>query len=141
MSHGRTYMYNTHTPLYPFGFGLSYTTFAYSDLSADGRTVSVRVKNTGDREGEEVVQLYLDSAGLTNQPMLRLVRFQRVSLAAGEEKTLVFDLDDRCFTLFSDEGREMLVHGTFKAFVGGSLPTQRSVELGAATAVSSEITV
>ena len=141
MSHGRTYMYNTHTPLYPFGFGLSYTTFAYSDLSADGRTVSVRVKNTGDREGEEVVQLYLDSAGLTNQPMLRLVRFQRVSLAAGEEKTLVFDLDDRCFTLFSDEGREMLVHGTFKAFVGGSLPTERSVELGAATAVSTEITV
>ncbi|MBQ9717909.1 MAG: fibronectin type III-like domain-contianing protein [Clostridia bacterium] len=92
MSHGRTYMYNTNPPLYPFGFGLSYTTFAYSDLTADRKTVSVRVKNTGSRAGDEVVQLYLDSAGLANQPMLRLVRFKRVSLAAGEERTVVFDL-------------------------------------------------
>ena len=141
MSHGRTYMYNTRTPLYPFGFGLSYTTFTYSDLTADRNTVSVRVKNTGSRDGDEVVQLYLDSAGLENQPMLRLVRFQRISLAAGEEKNVVFDLDDRCFTLFSDEGREQLVHGTYKVFAGGSLPTERSLALGAAQTVSAEITV
>ena len=64
-------MYNTHTPLYPFGFGLSYTSFAYSDLKADRNTVSVRVKNTGECAGDEVVQLYLDSAGLDNQPMLQ----------------------------------------------------------------------
>ncbi|MBO5670956.1 MAG: glycoside hydrolase family 3 C-terminal domain-containing protein, partial [Clostridia bacterium] len=83
MSHGRTYMYNTHDPLYPFGFGLSYTRFAYSDLCVNERTVTVRVKNIGDLAGDEVVQLYLDSAGETNQPMLRLVRFARVSLQPG----------------------------------------------------------
>ena len=141
MSHGRTYMYNTNMPLYPFGFGLSYTTFAYSDLSADRNTVSVRVKNTGSRAGDEVVQLYLDSAGCSNQPMLRLVRFKRVTLAAGEEQTVVFDLDDRCFTLFSDEGNEQFVNGTYKVFAGGSLPTERSLVLGAAPTVSAEITV
>ena len=141
MSHGRTYMYNTHTPLYPFGFGLSYTSFAYSALKADRNTVSVRVKNTGECAGDEVVQLYLDSAGLDNQPMLRLVRFKRISLAAGEEQTVVFDLDDRCFTLFNDEGREEFVNGTFKVFVGGSLPTERSLALGASPAVDTEITV
>lgn len=141
MSHGRTYMYNTHTPLYPFGFGLSYTSFAYSDLKADRNTVSVRVKNMGECAGDEVVQLYLDSAGLDNQPMLRLVRFKRISLEAGEEQTVVFDLDDRCFTLFNDEGREEFVNGTFKVFVGGSLPTERSLALGASPAVDTEITV
>ena len=141
MSHGRTYMYNTKAPLYPFGFGLSYTEFAYSDLTADRSTVSVRVKNTGSRTGDEVVQLYLDSAGLDNQPMLRLVRYKRITLAAGEEQTVVFDLDDRCFTLFSDEGREQYVCGTYKVFAGGSLPTERSLALGAAPTVSTEITV
>jgi len=141
MSHGRTYMYHRNAPLYPFGFGLSYTSFEYSDLTADRNTVSVRVKNTGRCAGDEVVQLYLDSAGLDNQPMLRLVRFQRISLEAGEEQTVVFDLDDRCFTLFSDEGREQFVHGTFRVFAGGSLPTERSLALGAADAVSAEIIV
>ena len=141
MSHGRTYMYNKRTPLYPFGFGLSYTSFAYSKLTADEHTVSVRVKNTGDRDGDEVVQLYLDSAGLAGQPMLRLVRFKRVALAAGEETTVVFDLDDRCFTLFSDEGREQFVRGTYKVFAGGSLPTERSLALGAAPTACAEITI
>jgi len=141
MSHGRTYMYNKNAPLYPFGFGLAYTTFEYSDLTADRNTVSVRVKNTGSRAGDEVVQLYLDSTGLENQPMFRLVRFKRISLAAGEEQTVVFDLNDRCFTLFSDEGREQFVHGTYKVYAGGSLPTERSLALGAAPCVHSELTV
>ena len=141
MSHGRTYMYNKHEPLYPFGFGLSYTTFAYSDLTADRNTVSVRVKNTGDRTGDEVVQLYLDSAGLANQPMLRLVRYKRITLAAGEEQTVVFDLDDRCFTLFSDEGREIFAEGTYNVYAGGSLPTKRSEALGAALCVQTILTV
>lgn len=141
MSHGRTYMYNRRMPLYPFGFGLSYTRFEYSDLCVDGRTVTVRVKNIGDVDGDEVVQLYLDSAELSNQPILRLVRFARISLAAGEEKTVTFDLDDRCFMLFSDEGREQFMHGTYKIFAGGALPSERSLALGAAAAVRSEIIV
>lgn len=141
MSHGRTYMYNKKTPLYPFGFGLSYTKFEYSDISADGNTVSVRVKNTGDIDGKEVVQLYLDSAGVDNQPMLRLVRFRKLYLEAGQELTVKFSLDDRCFTLFTEDGSEQFTHGTYKVFAGGALPTARSIELGATPFVSTEITV
>ena len=141
MSHGRTYMYNKHDPLYPFGFGLSYTTFAYSDLTADRKKVSVRVKNTGSRTGDEVVQLYLDSTGLENQPMYRLVRYQRITLAPGEEQTVDFDLCDRCFTLFSEKGKEILVRGTYGVYVGGSLPTERSRVLGAAPWVQTTLTV
>ena len=141
MSHGRTYMYNTHTPLYPFGFGLSYTTFAYSAPTVERNTFSVRIRNTGNCAGDEVVQLYLDSAGLANQPMLRLVRFQRISLAAGEERTVTFTLDDRCFTLFSEDGQEQFVHGKYQIYAGGSLPVERSLVLGSAPFVSTEITV
>jgi len=141
MSHGRTYMYNTHDPLYPFGFGLSYTRFAYSDLCINGREVTVRVKNTGSMAGDEVVQLYLDSAAEKNQPMLRLVRFARISLDAGEETVVRFTLDDRCFTLFSDEGKEIFVHGTYNIYAGPSLPTKRSEALGASPYVQKRLTV
>jgi len=141
MSHGRTYMYNKHDPLYPFGFGLSYTRFAYSDLCVNGREVTVRVKNVGDAAGDEVVQLYLDSAGEQNQPMLRLVRFTRVSLGTGEETVVTFTLDDRCFTLFSEEGKEIFVHGTYNIYAGGALPTKRSESLGAASGAQNKLTV
>ncbi len=141
MSHGRTYMYNTHDPLYPFGFGLSYTRYAYSDLCVNGRDVTVRVKNVGDMAGDEVVELYLDSAGEQNQPMLRLVRFARVSLQPGEEKVVSFTLDDRCFTLFSDEGKEFFAHGTYNIYAGGALPTKRSEALGAAPCAQNTLTV
>ncbi|MBR5311857.1 MAG: glycoside hydrolase family 3 C-terminal domain-containing protein [Clostridia bacterium] len=141
MSHGRTYMYNTKDPLYPFGFGLSYTRFAYSDLRADGREVTVRVKNTGDTAGDDVVQLYLDSAGEAGQPMLRLVRFTRVSLDAGEETIVTFTLDNRCFTLFSKEGKEIITSGTYHLYIGGSLPTKRSEALGASPCVHITLTV
>lgn len=141
MSHGRTYMYNTHDPLYPFGFGLSYTRFEYSGLRINGREITVRVKNTGGMAGDEVVQLYLDSAGEDDQPMLRLVRFTRVSLEAGEETDVTFTLDDRCFTLFSDEGKEVFTRGTYTVYAGGSLPTRRSEALGAAPCAYGKITV
>jgi beta-glucosidase len=99
--HGRTYMYFKGQPLYPFGFGLSYTTFDYSNmrtsanaLAADGKlAISVDVKNTGDRAGEEVVEMYvkhLDSK--VDRPQLELKGFRRVALAAGETKTVELPL-------------------------------------------------
>ncbi|HJP94915.1 MAG TPA: glycoside hydrolase family 3 C-terminal domain-containing protein [Pyrinomonadaceae bacterium] len=96
--HGRTYMYFRDTPLYPFGYGLSYTTFAYRDLktslSRDGQIgVSVVVKNTGKRAGDEVVQLYvkhLDSR--VSRPLKELKDFTRIHLAPQEEKTVKFSL-------------------------------------------------
>lgn len=99
--HGRTYMYLKHEPLYPFGYGLSYTTFEYSDLqtsapsmSMDGTiTVSVNVKNTGACAGDEVVQLYVKRPNSpSGQPREELRGFKRVALDAGENKTVEITL-------------------------------------------------
>ncbi len=131
MEHGRTYMYQKKDPLYPFGYGLSYTKFEYSDLCVNGREVSVTVRNIGEYDGDEVVQLYLDSAGLEHQPMLRLAGFRRITLASGEETTVSFTLDDRAFTLFDSDGNEFFAHGIYHMYACGSVPTKRSLDLGA----------
>jgi beta-glucosidase len=81
--HGRTYMYFKGEPLYPFGYGLSYTTFEYAHLRLDGGTVSVDVTNTGKVAGDEVVQVYEHSPG-----MKQLKGFQRVALKPGERRTI-----------------------------------------------------
>jgi beta-glucosidase len=124
---GRTYMYFKGKPLYPFGYGLSYTKFAYSNLKTsspmlnqDGSiTVSVDVKNIGARDGDEVLQLYvkhLDSR--VPRPLEELKGFQRVSLLAGEQKTVTiplsakslayWDLDKHDFEIEPDRIRIML---------------------------------
>jgi beta-glucosidase len=99
--HGRTYMYFHGEPLYPFGYGLSYTTFKYSKLqlssshlSKTGRvTVSVRIQNTGRRAGEEVVQLYIrHTRSSVSRPLKELKGFRRVTFQPGEKKTVAFSL-------------------------------------------------
>ena len=101
LSDGRTYMYFKQKPLYPFGFGLSYTTFQYSDMRLSSATlpergevnVSVSVTNAGKRQGDEIVQMYvqhLDSK--VDRPLEELKGFQRISLAGGETKVLSFNL-------------------------------------------------
>jgi beta-glucosidase len=93
---GRTYMYFKGQPLYPFGYGLSYTTFEYSNLRTTASTVSVDVKNTGTRTGDEVVQMYvkqLDSAA--DRPIKELRGFQRIGLQPDETKTVQFPLKER----------------------------------------------
>ena len=98
---GRTYMYFKGEPLYPFGFGLSYTTFVYSNLNTnvpvihrDGSiTVSVDVQNTGKRAGDEVVQLYVKHINSqVSRPVQELKGFQRVNLKEGERKTVAIPL-------------------------------------------------
>jgi len=94
--HGRTYMYSKYKPLYPFGYGLSYTTFSYRDLrtesyipAAGSASVSVDVSNTGRRSGDEVVQMYaryLDSS--VSRPNEQLVAFGRIPIAAGQTRTV-----------------------------------------------------
>ena len=102
--HGRTYMYSKEKPLYPFGYGLSYTTFAYEALNlgapsvkADGDVqVTVKVKNTGKHASDEVVQLYIQHLGsAVERPQLELKGFERVRIEPGAEKNVVLDLKPR----------------------------------------------
>ena len=114
--HGRTYMYFKGDPLYPFGYGLSYTTFQYSNLkssvaslSSEGTaTISVDVKNTGTREGDEVVELYVSHLpAAAGRPTQELKGFQRVSLKPGETHTVTIPLEVRVASLVERHHQEI----------------------------------
>jgi beta-glucosidase len=116
-------------PLYPFGYGLSYTTFAVSNLRLSAATVgprgrvtaSVDVANTGTRAGDEVVQLYLhDPVASLSQPVRRLRGFQRVTLQPGERRTLTFPLDRRDFGFYDNQGRFLVEPGRIDVYAGDS---------------------
>ncbi len=111
---GRTYRYMTEEPLYPFGFGLSYSRFEYSELQLDKTeiaqgdflNVSLTVHNTGDRDSAEVVQFYLsDLQSSTIVPLHRLVGFERVVLKAGESHSVKFTLTPEMMSFYNDEGQ------------------------------------
>ena len=103
---------------WPFGYGLSYTAFSYSNLTVDGNTVSVSVKNTGNLAGAEVVQLYIGAPqdGL-HRPVRELKGFQKIFLQPGESKTVLFQLTDRCFALWQDGWK--VPAGRYSVGVGG----------------------
>jgi beta-glucosidase len=116
-------------PLYPFGFGLSYTTFSITNLrlsaqsvSRNGRlTASVDVANTGGRRGDEVVQLYLhDPVASISQPVRRLRGFQRVTLQPGQKRTVTFTLDSSDFGFYDNRGRFVVEPGRIDVFAGDS---------------------
>jgi beta-glucosidase len=115
------------TPLFPFGYGLSYTTFAYSNLrlssariaAGDGLTVSVDVRNSGDRAGDEVVQLYVrDSVATVAEPVKSLKGVRRISLRPGETQTVTFRLGADAFALYDRQMRKVVEPGIFTIFVG-----------------------
>ena len=125
---GRTYRYFTGEPLFPFGFGLSYTTFTYRNLSLPRQTatgsevkVSVEVENSGKMAGEEVVQLYVKTP-LKDGPIHALEGFQRVTLRPGEHKTAQFTLTPRQLASVRANGQRMVEPGTFEISVGGQQP-------------------
>lgn len=141
---GRTYKYMTQEPLFPFGFGLSYTTFEYSDIKIsddkikddENLTVECIVKNTGKKAGEEVVQLYLtDLEASVRTPLYSLYGVQRVNLKSGEQTTVKFTLTPEMYQLVDNEGNIKIESGDFKVTIAGALPGKRSLELGAAKAV------
>ena len=127
MAHGRTYMYRKVKPLYEFGFGLSYTRFAYSDLRKTDDGVEVTVNNVGEMEADEVVEVYIDSAGLPDQPRLRLKGFQRIRLKPGESKAVRVPLDDESFSLFGEDGVRRVYPGTYRVYADGRMPDERSL--------------
>ncbi|MEL6846233.1 MAG: fibronectin type III-like domain-contianing protein, partial [Bacteroidota bacterium] len=135
----RTYRYMEKEPLFPFGFGLSYTTFTYTDLQFSAPStqagksleVSFTLNNTGSYEGEEVVQLYLhDEEASTYTPIYSLKGFRRVRLGAGQSQDLTFTLTPQMMELVNEKGERILEKGKFKVFVGGSQPSKRSQDLG-----------
>lgn len=119
---------------YPFGYGLSYTTFTYSDLQVDGRMVSVRITNSGAVKGAEVVQLYIapPKDGLF-RPEKELKGFARVELEPGETKTATFTLDDRSFAIWNDGWK--IPGGIYGVFISSS---SRDIRLRAEIEVSGE---
>jgi len=127
---GRTYRYFKGAPLYPFGYGLSYTTFAYSDINlkekaetGDSVKISVNVTNTGKIDGDEVVELYLtDEKASTPRPIRQLEGFKRVNLRAGETKKVEFVLSPRQFSLINTESKRVIEPGWFTISVGGKQP-------------------
>ena len=117
------------TPLFPFGHGLSYTTFSYSDLRLGAPRitptgtlrVSVTVTNTGSREGAEVVQLYVhDEVASVTRPVRALAGFRRVSLKPGEARTVEFSLTPKELGLYNKDMKFLVEPGKFRVFVGGS---------------------
>ena len=137
---GRTYRYFDGKVLHPFGQGLSYTTFAYADpaLSAasikagDALTASVQVSNTGARDGDEVVELYVKRPGAAGRPVL--AGFARVALKAGERRTVSLPLDARALSQVDKDGNRKVVAGDYEISLGGGQP-------GLAPGVSAALTV
>ena len=127
---GRTYRYFTGTPLYPFGYGLSYTKFSYKGLTlskpsvaaGDPVTADVTLTNTGSRAGDEVVQLYLKFPNTPGAPLKALRGFQRVHLAAGASQKVHFELKDRDLSMVTEAGEPVIAEGDYSMFVGGGQP-------------------
>ena len=110
-------------PLFPFGFGLSYTTYSYSNLKVDDaqRTVSFTVKNTGQRSGVEIAQVYATLPEAAGEPFKRLVGWQRVELAPGESKTVTVAADPRVMSIFDEQKNTWtLLPGAYQIFAGPS---------------------
>jgi beta-glucosidase len=127
---GKTYRFFNREPLYPFGYGLSYTTFSYSNLNVPATAVAgekikvrVTVTNSGKVAGDEVVQLYLtDEKASTTRPIRQLEGFQRISLKPGESKDVEFELDPRQFSIINNKDKRVIEPGYFTISVGGKQP-------------------
>ena len=118
---GRTYRYMKAQPLYPFGHGLSYTSYIYSDAQVGDGQLTLTVTNTGQRDGEEVVQLYLNRPDDADGPVKALRGFQRVAIPAGQSQTVTFAIDDETFEWWDPATNT--VHplaGTYRLLYGGS---------------------
>lgn len=136
----RTYRYMTEEPLYPFGFGLSYSCFEYSDLQlektelalGDSLNLSLTLTNCGASDSAEVAQCYLsDLHASTIVPRHHLVGFQRVTLRAGEGRVLNFTITPEMMSFYNDDGKLTLEPGEFRLEAGGCSPSPCGQELGA----------
>lgn len=134
----RGYLFGSTLPLFPFGHGLSYTTFSYSAptvspgrIAPDGRaTVSAEVTNTGGRAGDEVVQLYIrDEVSRATRPVMELKGFRRITLAPGERRTVTFEVGPEHLSYHGPDLKRIVEPGSFRLMVGGSSAEVKSVGL------------
>jgi beta-glucosidase len=127
---GRTYRYFEGKPLYPFGYGLSYTSFSYGRLTlpttainaGDTLTPEVTVTNTGKLEGDEVAQLYLTFPNRPGAPLRALRGFRRIHLKPGESQTIRFELKDRDLSMVTEAGEPIIAEGKYSISIGGGQP-------------------
>ena len=147
---GRTYRYMTKEPLYPFGFGLSYSRFVFSNLhlekteihAGDSLNLSLTVSNSGNRSAAEVVQFYLsDLLASTIVPIHHLVGFERIVIEPGSSRQVQFTLTPEMMSFYNDDGKLTLEPGEFRLEVGGCSPGTRGQELGAPKPVTAVFTV
>ena len=134
----RTYKYMKNEALYPFGYGLSYTRFEYSNIVLEKNKISAgeslecraTVKNIGDWASDEVVQLYIkDVEASVRVPRWQLSGIRKIHLRPGEEKEVSFILTPKDMSLINEEGKRMLEPGIFEVYIGGSQPDNRSIKL------------
>jgi beta-glucosidase len=134
----RSYEFGTREPLFPFGYGLSYTTFKFENLRVEpaqiaaGQTarVSVDVTNTGTREGDEVAELYLhQQVASVTQPVMQLKGFERITLKPGEKRTVEFTVTPQMLSILNVEMKRVVEPGVFDLIVGPSSNKARGVEL------------
>jgi beta-glucosidase len=131
----RTYRYMTKEALYPFGYGLSYTNFGFSNLlcssdriTQDGIDLSVTVKNLGSFPGRETIQLYVKATCL-DSPNAQLKAFTKLELGVGEEKSVRLHLPIEAFASYDDQGKQRVEKAEYTIYVGGSQPDKRSALL------------
>ena len=144
---GRTYRYFEGEPLWPFGYGLSYTSFSYTNLvlpraainAGDPLDASVMVTNTGKTAGDEVVQVYLKFPDVAGAPRLALRGFQRVHLDAGASQTLEFHFSLRDLSMVTDAGDIIVAQGKYRLSVGGGQPGTDAPSVSASFNVNSQI--
>jgi beta-glucosidase len=131
------------------GFGLNYTKFVYSSLKLSKRkirknetiTAEVTVTNSGNMQSDEVVQLYLTHEAAQNVPLYSLKGFKRISLKPGASEKVPFTITPEMMKVIDEEGKSVLNAGKIKIDIGGSLPSQRSIELGAPRPATAQIII
>lgn len=125
----RTYRYFSGKPLYPFGYGLSYTRFEYRDAAYKNGVLSVTVKNVGSRGGEEITEAYIKAMDVSDAPLRSLCGIARTALEAGEEKRVEITIEARAFETVAEDGSRSVASKSFRLYIGGSQPDERSAEL------------
>ncbi|MGO9340600.1 MAG: glycoside hydrolase family 3 C-terminal domain-containing protein [Terracidiphilus sp.] len=146
---GRTYRYFEGIPLYPFGYGLSYTSFSYSRLTGPAEPIQagspvsfdVTVTNTGGKPGDEVAELYLEFPKVAGAPLRALRGFQRVHLEAGASEKVHFELQPRDLSMVTEDGEPIVAEGPYVVSVGGGQPHSGAPVVSTTFSVKGQLTL